>query len=70
MLLNNRVPYEIFGDEISEDAINQFYTSLKLPVSVKGALMPDAHFGYGLPIGGVLATKMRNSLWSRLRYWL
>ena len=57
MLLNNRVPYEIFGDEISEDAINQFYTSLKLPVSVKGALMPDAHFGYGLPIGGVLATK-------------
>lgn len=57
MLLNNRVSFEIFGEEISEDAVNQFYTSLKLPVSVKGALMPDAHFGYGLPIGGVLATK-------------
>ncbi len=28
---------------------------MKLPVSVKGALMPDAHVGYGLPIGGVLA---------------
>jgi tRNA-splicing ligase RtcB len=25
-------------------------------VSVAGALMPDAHVGYGLPIGGVLAT--------------
>ena len=29
----------------------------KLPVSVAGALMPDAHHGYGLPIGGVLATE-------------
>jgi hypothetical protein len=27
-----------------------------VPVSVAGALMPDAHVGYGLPIGGVLAT--------------
>ncbi|MCZ2288168.1 MAG: RtcB family protein [Anaerolineales bacterium] len=29
---------------------------MRLPVSVAGALMPDAHVGYGLPIGGVLAT--------------
>ena len=29
----------------------------KLPVSIRGALMPDAHVGYGLPIGGVLATE-------------
>ncbi len=28
-----------------------------LPVSIRGALMPDAHKGYGLPIGGVLAVK-------------
>ena len=28
-----------------------------LPVSVSGALMPDAHVGYGLPIGGVLAAR-------------
>src|SRR5690606_14320013 len=27
-----------------------------LPVSVQGALMADAHMGFGLPIGGVLAT--------------
>jgi tRNA-splicing ligase RtcB len=27
-----------------------------LPIAVRGALMPDAHVGYGLPIGGVLAT--------------
>src|SRR5512147_2855018 len=30
--------------------------AMRLPVSVAGALMPDAHVGYGLPIGGVLAT--------------
>lgn len=30
-------------------------TAMKLPVAVDGALMPDAHVGYGLPIGGVLA---------------
>jgi len=24
----------------------------QLPISVRGALMPDAHLGYGLPIGG------------------
>jgi tRNA-splicing ligase RtcB len=29
----------------------------RLPVAVSGALMPDAHRGYGLPIGGVLATE-------------
>jgi len=28
-----------------------------LPIAVQGALMPDAHVGYGLPIGGVLATE-------------
>ena len=32
-------------------------TALRLPVSVAGALMPDAHVGYGVPIGAVLATE-------------
>jgi tRNA-splicing ligase RtcB (3'-phosphate/5'-hydroxy nucleic acid ligase) len=30
---------------------------MRLPITVTGALMPDAHVGYGLPIGGVLATE-------------
>jgi tRNA-splicing ligase RtcB len=29
---------------------------MALPITVQGALMPDGHTGYGLPIGGVLAT--------------
>lgn len=56
-LKTTRVPFTIFGEnEIDEQAKFQLYDSLKLPISIAGALMPDAHSGYGLPIGGVLAT--------------
>lgn len=56
-LKTTRAPFSIFGEnEIDEQAKFQLYDALKLPISVKGALMPDAHYGYGLPIGGVLAT--------------
>lgn len=56
-LRNTRAPFTIFGEnEIDETAKRQLYDALKLPVAVEGALMPDAHGGYGLPIGGVLAT--------------
>ncbi len=56
-LKTTRAPFSIFGEnEIDEQAKFQLYDALKLPISVKGALMPDAHSGYGLPIGGVLAT--------------
>ncbi len=49
--------FKIYGQEnIDPMAVVQMQTAMKLPVSVKGALMPDAHLGYGLPIGGVLAT--------------
>ena len=49
-------PYRIWGRGFEEDAIKQLKNACKLPVSVAAALMPDAHVGYGLPIGGVLAT--------------
>ena len=44
------------GKEIEAGAKKQMETAMSLPVTVQGALMPDAHTGYGLPIGGVLAT--------------
>jgi len=51
-------PWTIFGeDSIEKGAREQMDTAMKLPISRKGALMPDAHQGYGLPIGGVLATE-------------
>ena len=50
--------FKVFGAlNISESAKHQMYTAMKLPVTVDGAMMPDAHHGYGLPIGGVLATR-------------
>ncbi len=50
-------PYSIYGAEaIEQGALKQMEIAMRLPVTVAGALMPDAHQGYGLPIGGVLAT--------------
>lgn len=52
------VDFNVFGGEFIEGgALQQMQTAAKLPVAVAGALMPDAHAGYGLPIGGVLATE-------------
>jgi len=52
-----RKEYATFGAaHIEPGAIHQMEVAMKLPVTVAGALMPDAHHGYGLPIGGVLAT--------------
>jgi tRNA-splicing ligase RtcB (3'-phosphate/5'-hydroxy nucleic acid ligase) len=48
----------VFGRKnIEEGAIRQMEVAMQLPVTIQGALMPDAHHGYGLPIGGVLAAK-------------
>lgn len=51
-------PFQIYGAEGIEDgARKQMETAMRLPITVAGALMPDAHHGYGIPIGGVLSTK-------------
>jgi tRNA-splicing ligase RtcB len=48
--------YRRYGEAFIEDgARRQMDTAMQLPVTLDGALMPDAHQGYGLPIGGVLA---------------
>ncbi|MCA9836813.1 MAG: RtcB family protein [Trueperaceae bacterium] len=51
-------PLAIFGtigEHIPQGAEGQIYDALKLPVAKRGALMPDAHVGYALPIGGVVS---------------
>lgn len=46
----------IWGEDlIDPEAIRQLQDAMRLPATVGGALMPDAHVGYGIPIGGVVA---------------
>jgi tRNA-splicing ligase RtcB (3'-phosphate/5'-hydroxy nucleic acid ligase) len=52
------VPLEapIWGASLIDPAaIRQLENAMRLPVALAGALMPDAHVGYGIPIGGVVA---------------
>lgn len=51
------VPYRQWGRDLDHEAVMQMERACLLPVAVQGALMPDAHVGYGLPIGGVLAVE-------------
>jgi tRNA-splicing ligase RtcB len=44
------------GKGIEASAKAQMEIANRLPISIQAALMPDAHMGFGLPIGGVLAT--------------
>src|SRR6185437_14617139 len=50
-------PFRSWCADAEPEALGQMANALRLPSAVRGALMPDAHPGYGLPIGGVLATE-------------
>jgi tRNA-splicing ligase RtcB len=50
-------PWRQWGTDLEAEAVKQMANACALPVALAGALMPDAHVGYGLPIGGVLATE-------------
>lgn len=45
------------GEDIDQASVDQVRRACELPIAAAAALMPDAHVGYGLPIGGVLATR-------------
>ena len=50
------VPCRIWGEGFDHTTLLQIEQAGLLPIAKATALMPDAHSGYGLPIGGVLAT--------------
>lgn len=50
------ISYRTWGaDGIERESHSQMRQACSVPVATAAALMPDAHVGYGLPIGGVLA---------------
>lgn len=49
-------PLARWGDQIEDGAVKQIELARQLPCAAATAMMPDAHQGYGLPVGGVLAT--------------
>jgi tRNA-splicing ligase RtcB len=51
------IPYRVWGDYFEPQTLKQIENAAYLPISQAAALMPDGHPGYGLPIGGVLATE-------------
>lgn len=65
MEINNKIkkvkPHKIYAENIEGTALDQFYTAMRQDTVVQGALMPDAHTGYALPIGAVVA--MKDVIW-------
>lgn len=54
---DDRAPWKQWGDDLDPAALEQMENACRLPIARRGAVMADAHRGYGLPIGGVLATE-------------
>jgi tRNA-splicing ligase RtcB len=55
---NFAVPVKLWTDNVEESAMGQIENLARYPFAFHHiAIMPDVHMGYGMPIGGVLATK-------------
>ena len=58
LITSEKIPIKLWLDDIEEGALIQARNLANLPFVYKHiAIMPDAHFGYGMPIGGVMATE-------------
>lgn len=53
-LHDTALPYAVWGEDLIEpNTVVRTEGAMRLPISIGGALMPDAHLGYGLPVSGV-----------------
>ena len=57
VISTEKLPIKMWLDEVEPDAMKQAINLANLPFAFRHiALMPDTHVGYGMPIGGILAT--------------
>ena len=57
-IINEKLPIKIWTEDIEDGALEQAKNLANLPFAFKHiAIMPDTHQGFGMPIGGVLATR-------------
>lgn len=55
---SEKLTIKMWLDDVDDNALEQAKNLANLPFTFKHvALMPDCHLGYGMPIGGVLATR-------------
>lgn len=58
VISTERIPLKLWLDDLEDGALEQAKNLANLPFAFKHiAIMPDSHQGYGMPIGGVMATK-------------
>lgn len=57
VITTEKLPIKMWLDDIEDGAVSQAKDIANLPFAFKHiAIMPDSHQGYGMPIGGVMAT--------------
>ncbi|MFC1832679.1 RtcB family protein, partial [Thermodesulfobacteriota bacterium] len=53
---SEKIPIKLWLDDMEDGALQQAKNLANLPFAFHHiAIMPDAHFGFGMPIGGILA---------------
>lgn len=58
VITSEKIPIKVWSNNIEENTLEQAKNLANLPFAKKWiSLMPDSHLGYGMPIGGVVATK-------------
>ncbi len=58
IISTEKLPIKLWLDDVEDGALQQAKNIANFPYAQQHvAIMPDAHQGYGMPIGGILATK-------------